>query len=362
MMKKKATRILISVCVVAMLMTCMGVSAFAADTVTYTMKAGDNVYAICSRLGIDFNANRAWITSVNNITNYNNLKVGKVLILPTFNTSKEVTRAAQVLANLKGSAVTSTTTTTTTPVITGAATATGLMAGDTIVSYLVNHVMQAGQTVAGVCSAYGVSFAANSEKIKTLSGITSWNKIPVGKIVVIPSLTAPTGSSYTAIVAHIVRGGETVGGICSNYGLVFGKVQEQLKALNSTNNLNVIKVGQIFYLPVSSAVIGSVSYTGGTGTTGTTTTVVTPTTAQTNNATTTNGSHGSFKLQVNGVDATTAAAGQTVTIVAYPEAGYEVNTVTIKSTDGKQYVTPNGMSFVMPSYPVSIQVTFKKIV
>ncbi|MCR5088375.1 MAG: LysM peptidoglycan-binding domain-containing protein [Oscillospiraceae bacterium] len=359
-MKKKATRILISICVVAMLMTCIGVAGFADDTVTYTMKAGDNVYSVCSRLGIDFNANQAWITSVNNITNYNNLKVGKVLILPTFNTKTEVTRAAQVLANLKGNSNANTNTNTNTN--TGGITATGLMSGDTIVSYLVNHVLQSGQTVAGVCSAYGVSFAANSDKIKTLSGITSWNKIPVGTTVVIPSLTVPTGASYTAIVAHIVRSGETVGSICSNYGLVFAKVQEQLKALNSTNNLNVIKVGQIFYLPVSSTVLGTTSgtitYTG-TGTTTTGTTTVTPTPA-TSTASTISGSHGSFKLQVNGVDATTAAAGQTVTIVAYPEAGYVVNTVTIKSTDGKQYVTPSGMSFVMPNYPVTIQVTFTK--
>ena len=242
-MKKKATRLLLSVCVVAMLISCLAVSAFADDTVQYTIKAGDTVLAVCNSLGVDFYANQDWITAVNHITNYRDIKVGKVLTLPLFNTKTNPTLANSLLASLTGATsvstggttVPATTTTTTT-------TAVAAHAGDSIVSYLVNHVMQPGETVYSVCNALGVNFNANADKIMKLSGITSWNRVAVGKTVVIPTTTAPAGSSYTAIVAHKVTAGETVGSICNSYGINYAKSIDQLKALNSTDNLNVIKV------------------------------------------------------------------------------------------------------------------------
>ena len=365
-MKKTLKRIFLSVCIVAMLLGSFTAAAFAdGDYIKYTMKGGDTVYGVCKQQGIDFNSNRNWITAVNNITNYNNIKVGTVIILPTFDTSKDPTRANQVAAALgKNSSVS--TGGTAAPAVTVTTAAPVAAAGDTIVSYLVNHVMQPGETVGAVCNALGVNFAANADKIMKLSGITNWNKIPVGKVVVIPSASAPAGSNYTAIVAHRVQAGETVGSICNNYGVNFAKTQAQLKALNSTDNLNVIKAGQIFYIPVSGAVVSTttVTPTGGGTTTPTTPTsggsTTQPETNPGSSMTSQTGAHGSFKLQVDGKDVTTASAGQTVKIVASPDAGYVVNTVTVLKDNGKVAVPVQGMSFTMPNSPITVNVTFKK--
>ncbi len=345
-MKKKLTRVLLSVCIVAMLICSLTASAFAIETQQYKMLPGDTVLSVCNKLGIDFYANQDWIKATNNITNWNKIPVGKVLTLP------------------KGKVATTATATPTTtaaiPTVVTGVTASGLMEGDYIVSYLINHRMQAGETVGALCAAYGTDFSANAETIKTLSGITSWNRIPVGKVVVIPSAFPPTsGESYTAIVAHRVRAGETVGSICNHYGLNYGTVAETLKTLNKKQNLNVIHTGEIFYLPVGSGMLGTISGgVGGTGT-GTTGTTITPATGTVSPTNTTSAPHGSFRLQVNGVDVTTAVAGQTVTIVATPEPGYEVDKVTIMKVGGGDYVIPNGMTFIMPNYAISVQVTFK---
>ena len=51
-MKKSFVRILLSICVIAMAISCLGATAFADQT--YTVRSGDTVYGICQRLGIDF--------------------------------------------------------------------------------------------------------------------------------------------------------------------------------------------------------------------------------------------------------------------------------------------------------------------
>ncbi len=355
---KTVKRVFLSVCIIAILVSSLGAFAYAdGDYATYKVQGGDTVLAICNKLGVDFYANQNWITTVNNITNYRDIKVGKVLYLPLFNTKNDPTRAMNVQKSLANAATTAVTTTTAATTTTATAAVATTSAGDTVVSYLINHVMQAGETVGSVCAKLGVDFDSNAAKIKQLSGITNYYHIPVGKTVVIPSLTAPAGSSVTAIVAHKVVGGETVGSICNKYGLDFAKVQAQLKALNSTDNLNRITVGQTFYLPVPGTVASS---TTSTGTAAATTTTTAATTTVASNAISKQGSaHGSFTTQINGENVTSAPAGSTVKIVATPDTGYKVYTVTVMKTGGEQAVAVNSMSFTMPSYPVTVSVTFK---
>ena len=220
-MKKSIVRVLISICVAAMLFSCLGITAFA-DNITYTVKAGETVYGICQALGIDFAKYDKWIRENNNITSYTSVRAGKVLVLPG-NAAKTATTGVTATALTGGSLLTPVGTATVTNVA-------GIKTGDVVVSYLINHKLLAGETVAAVCAKLGVDFDSNANTIKALSGIASWNRIPVGKVIVIPSLTAPAGSSFTAIVAHKVVGGETVAGICSSYGVDYGKNFEQLKA------------------------------------------------------------------------------------------------------------------------------------
>jgi LysM repeat protein len=337
-MKKSFVRVLLSVCVAAMLLGCLGIPAFA--DFNYTVKSGDTVYGICKRYGIDFAKNEAWIKQKNNITNYKALKVGQVLTLP---------------GNGNGNNTTATTTTTTatnlasfTTLGTVAATnVSGIKTGDIVVCYLINHKLQAGETVGGVCAKYGVDFESNSGTIKALSGITNWNSIPVGKVIVIPSLVAPAaGSTFTAIVGHKVVGGETVAGICSSYGVDYGKNIEQLKALNNTTNLNVIRVGQYFYLPVA-----------GTAVNPTPTPTPTPSSVTSDLKVNSSG-HGTFILTVNGVQVQNATAGQTVTIVTKPATGFHVSAVSVVQTTTGTVVPVTNNTFVMPSAPVRVTVDF----
>ena len=355
-MKRKVSRVLVSICVVAILVSCLGATALAADTVKHTVSGGETVLGICNKLGVDFYRNQAWITSANKITNYNSIPVGKVLVLPLFDTVADPTRANKALADAGTAAATTTATTaTTTTTASTTGTMSGLHAGDTVISYLVNHTMQAGETVGGICAQLGVNFGANADTIKALSGITNYYKIPVGKVVVIPCPNPPAGSTFTAIVAHKVVGGETVTSICNSYGVDYGKIIPQLKALNSTDNLNVIRVGQTFYLPVTgSSVTPSPTPTPGPTPTPTPTPDPTVTSALKVNS----AAHGTFTLTVNGKEVQTATTGQTVKVVAQPDTGYKVSTISVKRTDTNADVAVSNSSFVMPAAPVTVSVTF----
>ena len=248
---KNTKRVLLSLLAAIMLLGCFGAMAGAdnsSDYITYTVKGGDTALEICAGLKIDFFANQAWISEVNGIGSYNNIKVNQMLYLPTFDTSKDPTRANRVKEEIKkaSAAAKPAVVTSAAPAAVGTTTM-----GDSVVSYLVNYKLQPGETVADVCAKLGVDFNANAEKIKKLSGITNYYHVPAGQIVVIPSSTVPQGSSYTEIVAHQVKAGETAAIICGQYKLDFAKVEGQLKALNNTENLSRISVGQIFYLPVA---------------------------------------------------------------------------------------------------------------
>ena len=360
---KKMKRTLICVCAVLMMISCLSAFACAEEDsgyVTYTVKGGDTVLNICQNLKIDFYANQTWITEVNNIGSYNNIKAGKVLYLPTFNTVKDPTRANKLKDELKKTAETEAKAKQAGVSPVAIATTTS---GDAIVSYLISHKLQSGETVGSVCADLGVNFDANADKIKKLSGIANYYHVPAGQTVVIPSLNLPKNSTdtYTAIVAHTVKGGETTGSICNAYGLEFAKVQGQLKALNNTENLNRISVGQTFYLPVPGAAAQNVQNANTATATATQATNTTPanTVAKTWHATKQSSAHGSFVLKVGGNEMNDIPAGSSVNIVASPDVGYKVYTVVVTKAGTEQALPVGNMNFTMPAYDVTVSVTFK---
>ena len=358
---KNTKRVLLSLLAAIMLLGCFGAMAGAdnsSDYITYTVKGGDTALGICAGLKIDFFANQAWISEVNNIGSYNNIKVNQVLYLPTFDTSKDPTRANKAKEEIKKAAAAAQTT----AAASAAPAAVGTTSiGDSVVSYLINYKLQPGETVGSVCAKLGVDFDANADKIKKLSGFANYYHVPAGQIVVIPSLTAPEGSSYTQIVAHQVKGGETAATICGLYKLDFAKVQGQLKALNNTENLNRISVGQTFYLPVPVGTAGgTVSAPSGTAATTANTTNNTAAGAAATGSVVTAGDTIvsyliNYKLQ----------AGETVgSVCAKLGVDFDANADKIKKLSGfsNYYHVPAGQMIVIPSMSVPQGYSYTAIV
>ena len=210
-----------------------------------------------------------------------------------------------------------------------------------------------------------MDFNANADKIKKLSGISNYYHVPAGQMLVIPSTSVPQGYNYTEIVAHKVKGGETAAIICGIYKLDFSKVEKQLKALNNTDNLSRISVGQTFYLPVPGGKAGVGTAPSGTtapangAASGGNTAAPAAVTGQTYKITPQSSAHGAFITQVGGQNVAAAPAGSDVRIVAEPENGYKVYSITVTKTGTNQAFPVGPSNFTMPNCDVTVTVTFK---
>ena len=124
---------------------------------------------------------------------------------------------------------------------------------DTLEYYLVEHVLQAGETVSGVCAGLGVDFDANSARIKNLSNIADYGYLMPGKKILIPSAQAPKGEPYYRIMKHTFVTGDTVYDLCNAYGLDYTANAAFLQRLNSWDGTRLFHVGDAFYMPVYTA-------------------------------------------------------------------------------------------------------------
>ena len=386
-MKKRLFATLLSLVLIVALFAAFSGTAFADNTFKYTLKNGDTVLKVCMDNKIDFYKFQEWITKTNNITNYSNLKVGQVIILPTASvkdvseltgaatTAPTATTATTITATVPGSPAATTTTvpgatTTTTATTAAAAAATSASAysGDFVSGYLVNYTLKSGDTIYSVCKKLGIDFDANIAKITQLNNIKNYKNLKVGQTIVIPSTFAPETGSYTKIVAHKVVKGDTVLAICNNYGISYGANEAKIKELNNKSNLGAIQVGQVLYIPVPGTAAVNTAAVAATTTTPAGTTTVTPvntaaaTTPVNSNAPTYmihTSSNGTFVLQVNGANVNTAHVGDKVKIVATPDSGYYVSNVTVAKTNASESVpVASDLSFTMPAYEVTVYVRF----
>lgn len=373
-MKKRILSLVLMVCVVVTLFTGFSPMAKAADdTIEYTLKSGDNVFNVCTKLGVDFYANYDWITKTNNITNYSKLAVGRVIILPAAGTKPTyVAPGTDTGSTNTGGTNTGSTNTGATGVTGGGVASGSLLEGDFISGYLFSHVIQSGENVLGICNALGVDFYANDAQIKKLNNITSYNSIPVGRNILIPSAKAPTSGSCIKIVAHKVVSGDTALGLCSSYGIDYYSNLILLNSLNSGTTLPNIKTGQILYIPVptvmSSGSTGGNNNGSGNGSTPSPSPSPSPSASPSPSPvipdgeyaiTTAKAENGQLIFTVNGRTAASAAGGKTVKVIPTPDDGYEIDKITVNKEGTTTLKAENGYSFVMPNHDVTITAIFK---
>ena len=306
-MKKRLLSLLLTVCLLAALFTGLATPAAAADTITgylvkYVFQAGDTIYGVCEAKGIDFATNLNKIAKINNITNYNYMMPGKVLWIPSktattaepyysllahtlaagetpvtlcqsygvdynanynllaaLNNNLTVFMAGQIFTlpiyvDPKGGTTPTPTPTPepgTTPAPTPAPTpGPAIPEGDNLSYYLAQHVLQAGETVSGVCAALGIDFGKEDVRIRTINNIANYNYMLPGKVLLLPTTAKPTNGSYYQVMTHTVVYGDTVYALCGQYGLNFNTYQTLIQRLNNRNNLASFFPGDALYMPL----------------------------------------------------------------------------------------------------------------
>lgn len=360
-MKKRLISFIMMLVMLVSLFSVFATTASAdAQVTTVTVAKGDTVLSICQARGIDFYTYKNLIMKLNGFTSesaFNKIAVGTQISLPVSN------QAAASLANGGVNSATTGTTvaggTTSGSLTTG--TVSSLPSGDHVAYYLATYTVEKGETIGGIYGRWGLSYKTYANQIVKLNNLSSINAVQAGKTLLLPT-TNPglAGSTYTTVMAHTMRSGESVYNIiCGDYGLNYNSAQAMLQSLNNRTNLGAFRVGEILYIPVSGVV--SVDNTVSGGTTGGNTTTGTVNNSGTYNLVSETPKNGSFDLQVSGKSVKTASAGQLVNIVAVPDTGYAVDTIKVsKVGDTATTTTVTNNSFVMPSYSAIVSVTFKQ--
>lgn len=119
------------------------------------------------------------------------------------------------------------------------------------VSYLlIAHTLKEGETVAGVCKKYKIDFDKNAARISQLNGIVNYNYMFPGTVVLLPTTTFPKSGPYYKIMAHTIVAGDTVYDLCARYGLQYDSVADFIRRINQRDNMQSYYVGETIYMPV----------------------------------------------------------------------------------------------------------------
>ena len=242
--------------------------------IEHTIAAGDTALALTESMGLNYLTYSGMIQRLNPNMNLNMIYVGQKIYLPQYIANGTAAAAAQPAGNAAIPNNAENNAGTAAGTGTGAAAANGGTAygpaaapgagtaavpagkipkADTLEYYLVEHVLQAGETVSGVCAGLGVDFDANSARIKNLSNIADYGYLMPGKKILIPSAQAPKGEPYYRIMKHTFVTGDTVYDLCNAYGLDYTANAAFLQRLNSWDGTRLFHVGDAFYMPVYTA-------------------------------------------------------------------------------------------------------------
>lgn len=240
------------------------------DTVSYylaqhTLQYGETVSGVCAALGVDFLSNDATIRKINNITNYNYMMPGKIVLIPT----KSVPSSGSYYK-------------------------------------IMAHKIVAGDTVYALCASYGLNYYTYEKMINQLNpSLAYYNMIP-GNILYMPqyvaapttvttpaptatpapgttaaptpavtpapgttATSAPSASAGTTaaatatpavsipsedtlsylVIPHTLQYGETVIDVCLKYNVDFTENEAAIQRLNNITNYNYLMPGKVILIP-----------------------------------------------------------------------------------------------------------------
>lgn len=348
--------LLLCVVMIMSLFTGLAGSASADDVITHEVKSGEIMLKICEQHGLNYYACKDAIMALNGFTSETQLaklSVGQKLKLPASDgLAKTATTSTAVVTS---TTVGNTTLTTTTNYVGTTAT------GGNVAFYLTPYTVQAGDTLAGICSKLNSSYYYYTPVILGVNALANANYIRPGQVLLIPTTTA--GSGGYAVVAHTVQPGENMTAICNRYGTSYQAMRTLVNGVNRRDNMDKIYVGQTVYVPGTTAGVSAATTvtTSGTTTTTTGTAATTAASATTGAAYTITFSSSNAFASSNGKDYVTATtAGSEVSVWSVTQSGYALKGINVVRLDTGAPVPVDYNYFTMPNANVYVEVAYEK--
>lgn len=223
-MRSRVFRMLACVLLVCTVLSGVNTSAFAAsDYFSVTMQKGDTVYSLCKDNGLDYEREKNVIMVLNDMdleSQLSYLRAGDVLKLPTRQSA--------------------------------AATCSVISTADRVEYYVVPYKIEKGDTIAHVYWLWGLRFENYAEDIKSLNGVDNLDLLYVGAVYLLPTTANNLQTDvYTTVMSHVMQRGESVYDIVSAYGLNYNENISKLKCYNGGRDLAKIGAGEKLLIPLS---------------------------------------------------------------------------------------------------------------
>lgn len=214
---------LISAVLCALLISCLGPAAMAADFFTVTIQKGDTVYSLCQSYGVDYDTQKHVIMALNGMereAQLNSLRAGESFKLPASGSAADY--------------------------------AAGLIQGDDQVEYyVIPYVIQKGDSLANVYWLWGLRFETYADAIRSLNGVDDLDLLYVGAIYLLPTTRENLQTDvYTTVMSHIMRPGETAYDVITGYGIDYNQNIPRLRSYNGGADLTRIPAGEKLLIPL----------------------------------------------------------------------------------------------------------------
>ncbi len=220
-MKKKIISLCLCVFIISSMFCGFSLSA-SADNSYFTVKldAGDTVSSVCTDNGINYEKNKNLIMVLNNMTKeaeLDSLSAGTSIKLPTISS-----------INNKS-----------------------IISADKVKYYVIPYVIEKGDTIAHVYWLWGLRFENYQEDIKSINQVDDLDLLFVGSTYLLPTTeeNVKTGT-YTTVMAHTMKTGETAYDVCSAYGIDFNEEQKTLERYNCGKDLTKLSAGSELLIPL----------------------------------------------------------------------------------------------------------------
>ncbi len=220
-MKKRLISLTLSILIIVSLFCSFSLSA-SADSSYFSVKleAGDTVSSVCTENGINYEKNKNLILVLNNMTKQSELdalSAGTTIKLPTISCINN----KSVISN------------------------------DKIKYYVIPYVIEKGDTIAHVYWLWGLRFENYQEDIKSINQVDDLDLLFVGSTYLLPTTEAnvKTGT-YTTVMSHVMKTGETAYDVCSAYGIDFNEDQKVLERYNYGKDLTKLSAGCELLIPL----------------------------------------------------------------------------------------------------------------
>lgn len=218
---KRVLNLAVCICLVMSLFCSFSLSASAAgDCFSVKLELGDTVSSVCTANGINYEKNKNLIMVLNNMTKeaeLSALTAGSVIKLPTHTSMQN----------------------------------NSIISNDKVKYYVIPYVIEKGDTIAHVYWLWGLRFENYQEDIKSINEVDDLDLLWVGSTYLLPTTEAnvKTGT-YTTVMSHVLKSGETAYDVCSAYGIDYYDKQEVLERYNYGKDLTKLSAGYELLIPL----------------------------------------------------------------------------------------------------------------